>query len=96
MREEFQEKELYPPIMDWLKGYLEDRFKKSKVSTFNTSGTALYRFLQEKGFSEFFPDYQAFEIMVDITGIIILNQSAKLVFIEVKRDAISLKDISQL
>lgn len=96
MREEFQEKELYPTIMEWLKGYLEDRFKKSKVSTFNTSGTVLYRFLQEKGFSEFFPDYQAFEIMVDITGIIISNQSAKLVFIEVKRDAISLKDISQL
>ena len=96
MKEEYQEKELYPSIMEWLEGYLEDRFRKSKVSTFNTSGVVLYRFLQEKGLSEYFPDYQAFEIMVDITGIIISNNTAKLVFVEVKKGGISLKEISQL
>lgn len=96
MKEEYTEKELYPSIMKWLKNYLEDRFKKSKVFTFNTSGVVLYKFLQEKGFSEYFPDYQAFEIMIDITGIIVSNKSAKLVFVEVKKGTISLKEISQL
>src|SRR3989338_10528100 len=96
MKEEYAEKELYPSIMEWLKNYLEDRFKQGKVFTFNTSGVVLYKFLQEKGFSEYFPDYQAFEIMIDITGIIVSNKSAKLVFVEVKKGAISLKEISQL
>lgn len=96
MDEDYSEKDLYPSIKDWLKNFLEDRFKKSKVQTFDTSGVVLYKFLQEKGYSDFFQDHQCYEIMVDITGIIISKNKANLVFVEVKKGIISLRDISQL
>ena len=90
------EKEMYQLVCEWLVMFLGPRHKTFKVESYDTSAVALYRWLETMDFSKYFPEYLAFDIRVDVTGIIYNKSKAHLAFIECKQSPISLKDISQL
>lgn len=90
------EKRMYPDIMKWLKGFLESKYRKYKISVFNTHAQTLSNILIGKNLHNFFPDYPTYDIKVDVTGILIRKDSADLIFVECKLNPITLKDVSQL
>lgn len=61
----------------------------------DTSRVTLGSFLEQKGLTELFPDYQTYEINVDITGVI-RGKKPRLVFVECKLTTLKLRDVSQL
>jgi hypothetical protein len=90
------EKSMYPDVVKWLHRILALKFPKSSISVHNTSNIVLSKFLLDRRLHEFFPNYQTFEIEVDITGIVRRGDSATLGFVECKLNKIGLRDVSQL
>lgn len=66
------------------------------VSVLITGNRVLSRVLEENNLHKLFPQYQEYEIQVDVVGIIHDAKKADLAFIECKLDSIMLRDISQL
>lgn len=87
---------MYPDVCAWFKGILKDKFKDTEVCVEDTSRRVLSKWLVENGFHEFFPDYQTYEIEVDVTGIVKKSDEAHLGLIECKLGRITLRDLSQL
>lgn len=90
------EKELYPQTRDWLLNFLNQRYKKAEIFVEDTHKILLSDFLERSGIPEKFPEFKAYDIKVDITGIIITNKKAHLVFVECKIKPIRLLDVGQL
>jgi hypothetical protein len=90
------EKSMYPEVVKWFTRILSLKFPNASVSVHDTSNVVLSKFLVDKRLHKFFPNYQTFEIEVDITGIVISGDDAKLGFVECKLNKISLRDVSQL
>jgi hypothetical protein len=90
------EEELYPHVVKWLRQFLADRHRRSKIKVFDTSRRRLSRFLFEKGLDQFLPGSDAWDVQVDITGFIQSRKAMKLAFVECKLKRPSLKDLSQL
>jgi hypothetical protein len=91
------EKEIYPDVCSWFKKILQNKFKNAKICVEDTSKKLLSKWLVEKGFHKFFPDYQIYEVEVDVTGAIVKSsKEAHLGFIECKLGKINLRDFSQL
>jgi len=87
---------MYPDICAWFKKILDEKFKDAKVCVEDTSKKVLSKWLVERGFHNFFPNYQTYEIEVDVTGIVEKADEAHLGFIECKLGRITLRDLSQL
>jgi len=90
------ETELYPEVARWLKIYLKDRHPNSSVSAYDTHRINLSKLILEKNLQKFFPQFSAFDIKVDITGIIISRKAVLMAFVECKIKPISLKDVGQI
>jgi hypothetical protein len=86
---------MYPEVCTWLQGALKARFPRSKVKIADTSRVTLSRYLEQEGLEDLFPDYQTFEINVDVTGIV-KNKKPRLTFVECKLTTLTLRDIGQL
>lgn len=91
-----REREMYPPVMSWFRRVLKGRFPTAAVETYDTSTVGLNRFLQDRGLHHLFPQYQSYEIRVDVTAVVQLRKSGLLGFVECKLKQISLRDVSQL
>lgn len=92
-----KEKEMYPDVCSWFKKLLQSKFKNARIYVEDTSKKVLSKWLLEKGFHNYFPDYQTYEVEVDVTGVIVkMDKEAHLGFIECKLGRISLRDVSQL
>ena len=91
-----QEKQMYPDVMEWLKRKLRGMFHRAEIETYDTSAVALYRFLETNGLQELFPQYQSYDIRVDVTGVVQTKHEAHLAFVECKLRQITLRDLSQL
>jgi len=87
---------MYPHVGAWFKKILRERFKDAKVYVEDTSKKVLSKWLVEKGFHNFFPNYQTYEIEVDVTGIVEKSDEAHLGLVECKLSRITLRDLSQL
>lgn len=87
---------MYPHVSAWFKKILREKFKDAKVYVEDTSKKVLSKWLVEKGFHNFFPSYQTYEIEVDVTGIVEKSDEAHLGLIECKLSRITLRDLSQL
>ncbi|MGQ9723737.1 MAG: hypothetical protein ACUVXA_20760 [Candidatus Jordarchaeum sp.] len=90
------EKEIYPDIQEWLLNLLKREYKKYDIKVYDTHAKFLSKFLVQENFHTYFPDFQSYEIKVDITGVITKGDTAKLAFVECKLRPITLRDISQL
>jgi hypothetical protein len=91
-----KESDMYPEVAAWLKHLLAQKFKRSSIIVQDTSKKVLSKFLFEKGLHEKFPDYQTYEIQVDVTGVVDNGKTARLALIECKLEKINLRDVSQL
>lgn len=90
-----KEEKLYPEIEEWLKKYLEDRYCKYQVTTtHNTSRIFLDSYLRGIGLE--INEAIGLAIKVDIVGVLKKSKEIKLVFVEVKDQALNLKDLGQL
>jgi hypothetical protein len=90
------EKEIYPQIVQWLSKYLKSHYKKSKIIVKDTHTIALSKFLKVIGMDKKFPEYTAYDIKVDVTGVISSFNKTHLVFVECKINFIKLLDVGQL
>jgi len=75
---------------------LKKKFKDAEICVEDTSKKILSKWLVEKGFHNFFSDYQTYEIEIDVTGIVKKSDEAHLGLIECKLGKITLRDLSQL
>jgi len=87
---------MYPDVCAWFKRILKTRFKEANICVEDTSRQILSKWLVKKGFHKFFPEYQTYEIEVDVTGVIKGFNEAYLGLIECKLNKITLRDLSQL
>jgi hypothetical protein len=90
------ETELYPEVARWLRLLLKGRHPKATVSAHDTHSMELSAFLRREGLHARFKDYDAFEIQVDITGVVQTHDSVRLAFVECKVGQITLRDVGQL
>ncbi len=91
-----KEKDLYPDIIDWIEKYLKDRHPHSQIKAYDTHNKKLSNFIFELNLQDFFPEFIAFDMKIDITTIVKSKNKVKLAFIECKIKPISLKDIGQI
>lgn len=90
-----EEEKLYPDIEEWLKVYLMEKYPTNKIiTTHKTSRQNLDICLRELGID--IKEAMGLSIKVDIVGVLKRGQSARLVFVEVKDDPLTLKDLGQL
>jgi len=87
---------LYPDVAKWFKIYLQARHSHSVVKVYDSHKTNLSRLLFEKGLYRFFPEYNAFDIKIDITATIKSKRNFDLAFVECKLKPITLKDVGQI
>lgn len=91
-----QEIALYPSILEWLQMYLENKYPKASIKTYDVHSVDLSDFIQRNGYTKFFPEYATYKIRVDLLGVVLENNKCSLVFIEVKDTSLSLINLSQL
>lgn len=89
-----KEGHMYPAVVKWLRDFLEQRHEKSDVFVYDTHDVYLSNFLPSKGFTN--RDFPAYEIKVDITGVIRGPKSDSLAFVECKLNPIRLHDVAQI
>lgn len=87
---------MYGPVRDWWERFLKERHKRSQVSVYDTSRIVLYRFIQDHQLEALFSDYLTYEVEVDITGVIVARDKAKLALVECKLTPITLRDVGQM
>lgn len=66
------------------------------MAAFDTHSIDLAALLRREGVQTFFKDCDAFEIQVDVTGIVKTASAVKLAFVECKIGPITLRDVGQL
>ena len=93
-----KESSLYEPVQRWLMTRLKEKFKRQRadVYTFDSHKTNLSTLIQQQGLQNHFPQFSAWDIKVDITGIIIKPKSADLVFMECKTGPVTWLNVGQL
>jgi uncharacterized membrane protein YheB (UPF0754 family) len=87
---------MYPDVCSWFKKILKEKHSNNQILVEDTSRKVLSRWIVEKKLQHLFPDYQTYEIEVDVTGIIEEDEKATLGMIECKLNRITLRDFSQL
>lgn len=91
------EPEMYPDVIKWLDTFLKRKFKKRKILTVDSSRRPLNRFFEKLNIEPSNkPEWQTYDIRVDVTAFIINSDRVDLAFVECKLPQINLGDISQL
>ena len=91
------EREMYPAVCTWLERFLKDRFKKSKVSVYDSSRSSLARLIAERGLETGLPPHwHSWDIQIDVVGFAQGDKSTKLAFVECKFVPLNLAHVSQL
>ena len=90
------EVELYEPMCDWLKLYLKEKYKGAVITTIDSHSRYLDMVLEQEGIVEQYPQTVGLKIQIDVLGIIRKGNTAKIVFIEAKKNKLNLHDLGQL
>lgn len=92
------EKELYPPMCEWLRVKLEEKYKNKKcvVIVEDVSTISLDRALVKHDVLNYYPQIVGLDIQIDVLGIVKWANKASLFFIEAKKTALNLHDLGQL
>jgi len=87
---------LYPEVASWLIRHLRGRHPRATVHAQDTHSMDLSTFLRRQNIHSQFKDYDAYEIQVDVTGIVQSTDGIRLAFVECKVGPITLRDVGQL
>ena len=90
------ERALYAPVIRWLRGELQDRFPRADVEAYDTHSASLAAWLDAQGLSGAFPEHTAWDIKVDVTGLIKSRRAVDLVFVECKTSPLTLGHVGQI
>ena len=90
------EVELYEPVCTWLERVLIERYKRMDIRVFDTHNVKLSKLINDLGLNSFFPQFNSWDVKVDITGIIKNEKKAYLALVECKVKQLTLRDIGQL
>lgn len=90
------EKSLYPAVASWLARFLKDRYRGSRVHVYDTHATNLNSFIEDRDLHNDFPEFRAYDIKVDLTGVVASRSRTDLAFVECKLRPIRLLDVGQL
>ena len=88
--------ELYEPMRIWLGEYLGDKYKGAEIITIDSHAKTLDTYLREYDILDQYPQSIGLDIQIDILGIIKKNGNVDLVFIEAKKNPLTLHDLGQL
>ncbi len=92
-----QEKDMYPLVCSWLKGFLSSRYSQADIRVFDSSKKRLCRLIQEQNLMQNLPpEWNSWTIQVDIVGFVVTPQKTEIAFVECKNTAITLEHLSQL
>ena len=92
-----REFDLYPPMCEWLRRYLEDKYKNSEIIVADTHSERLDRALRRYGVvGEVMSLATGIDIQIDVLGIVHNRSGVKLFFVEAKKTSLTLKDLGQL
>lgn len=91
------EKDMYPDVCRWLEVFLQDRFRRAEVDVHSLPHTPISRFLSTYGRGNFPGEWVTWNIKVDVVGFVHHpNRSTDLVFVECKKNRLTLAHLSQL
>lgn len=88
------EEDLYKPMANWLKKYLEDRYRGYKIITVDSHKERLDKVLAK--YDVVNEMAVGVDIQIDVLGIAIKNNIVKLFFIEAKKEKLTIRDLGQL
>lgn len=91
------EKDMYPDVCRWLEAFLKDRFRQAEVDARALPHTPISRFLSTYDRGSFPGEWVTWNIKVDVVGFVHHpNRSTDMVFVECKKNRLTLADLSQL
>lgn len=93
-----REIDLYPDMCKWLESYLKDKYRNEACSVFVVDCHSVYldSILIEYNVIEYYPQIIGLKIEIDVLGIVIWKNSAKIFFIEAKKTQLNLQNLGQL
>ena len=93
-----REIDLYPDMCKWLESYLKDKYRNEACSVFVVDCHSVYldSILIEYNVIEYYPQVIGLKIEIDVLGIVIWKNSAKIFFIEAKKSQLNLQNLGQL
>jgi len=91
-----KEVELYEPVREWLEGILKEKYKHMGVQVFDSHSIKLSSLINDLGLQRLFPQANAWDIKVDITGVVSNERRGSIVLVECKTGRLTLRDIGQL
>ena len=93
-----REIDLYPDMCKWLELYLEDRYRGEESSIFVVDCHSEYldSILNKYSVIKYYPQVIGLKIEIDVLGIVIWENNAKIFFIEAKKTQLNLQNLGQL
>lgn len=90
------EVQLYEPARSWLEKILTEHYKRMNVRVFDSHKIKLSRLINDLGMQSLFPEFNAWDVKVDITGVISNEKKGHLALVECKVKQLTLRDVGQL
>lgn len=87
---------LYEPVRFWLEKTLKGRYKRMQVRAFDSHKIKLSRLISDLGLQNLFPQFNAWDVKVDVTGIVSNKTKSYLALVECKTGNLTLRDVGQL
>lgn len=88
------EEELYEPMRQWLESYMRDNYKGFEVVTVDCHNERLDRVLAKYNIVK--EQANGVDIQIDVLGIAYKKNKVNLIFIEAKKNKLTLRDLGQL
>lgn len=90
------EAEIYPEVADWLRQFLSQKHPTAQVLVLTTPHQHLSRVIAQHGLGDSLPpEWQSWDIKVDIVGFVQHSAQAEIALVECKLAEISLSHLSQ-
>jgi len=87
---------LYEPVCTWLGRILREHYRRMHVRVFDSHSVKLSKLINDLGLQRLFPQFNAWDVKVDVTGVISDEQKGYLALVECKVKRLTLRDVAQL
>lgn len=93
-----KETELYAGMCAWLQHHLKDTYVKQdcKIFVVDSHSVNLDSVLEQYGIIKYYPQVVGLMIEIDVLGMVIWRNKAKIYFIEAKKTPLTLQNLGQL